>query len=111
MRRNGAVEKKRFGDALFGLNALLQTTTPYPWRLAKIKAISEEATKLAEKFRDNKADAEESTLARQMEALLAQARVDFGDDTTTASKTDWKKWGIVGAGVLGGVLLLRAVAK
>lgn len=110
-RRDGAAERKRFADAYYGLAALLRSIPIATGGGPKVYNYYSEASKVVEVFKNAKDDASELGAAREMEALYARARDDFGAGRSLVPNMDWRKWALVGGGVLGGVVLLRALLR
>jgi hypothetical protein len=113
-RRDTAAIRKRFGDALNALLAILATASPLTVGGMQTKtSFYTEAQKHVEAFKEAKTDTEELAATRQMEALLARAREEYGTGggLTAALSWDWRKWALVAGGVVGGIALLRMLTR
>lgn len=111
---NTAAIRKRFGDALNALLAILATASPLTVGGMQTKtSFYTEAQKHVEAFKEAKTDADELAVTRQMEALLARAREEYGagGGLSAALSWDWRKWALVAGGVVGGIALLRMLTR
>jgi len=126
--------ERRLGTALGALEALLQKTDralsgPFDmWgRSDQTDPYRNSARQLLERWKKSTTAEERERIARDAEALLKNATevlragkgaTTFGEELSSQIKAtldgagaDWKKWALLGGGMLGGVVLLRALLR